>query len=136
MPESRTYATHQHKAILACIEQRRQGCFTAAELAETLRQSGEKVGLATIYRQLEKLEKTGVVQRIDTDEGACWQCCEQADHDCFLLKCERCGRITHVDCAQLGPLYRHVRQEHHFAVNPRRTMLYGLCGDCREERHA
>ena len=53
--------------------------------------------------------------------------------DCFLLKCERCGRILHLDCAQLSPLYRHIREEHHFIINPRKTLLYGLCETCAKE---
>ncbi len=135
MPEPKTYLTHQHKAILTFVSHQK-GCFTAAELAEALRQQGEKVGLTTVYRQLEKLEKAGTVQRIVTEEGACWQCCRQEDHDCFLLKCEHCGRISHVDCRQLTPLYQHLSDNHHFAINPRRTMLYGVCGSCREAAHA
>lgn len=135
MPEPKTYHTHQQQAVLALVAQQR-GCFTAAALLEALHARGERVGLTTVYRQLEKLEKAGALQRIVTEEGACWQCCDQSDHDCFLLKCERCGRITHVDCMQLGPLYEHLAASHHFAINPRRTMLYGLCGSCGEGRHA
>ena len=101
-----------------------------ARIRALLRRSGSPVGLATIYRQLEKLEKSGMLQRIVTEEGAYWQCCEQDDHDCFLLKCEQCGRISHVDCLQLAPLYDHLSSSHHFAINPRRTMLYGVCGSC------
>ena len=135
MAAPRTYLTQQHKAILNFVSQQ-QNCFTAAELSEALRAAGEKVGLATIYRQLEKLEKSGMLQRIVTEDGACWQCCEQDNHDCFLLKCEQCGRISHVDCLQLSPLYEHLSNSHHFAINPRRTMLYGVCGNCGEVSHA
>lgn len=134
MALTRSYSTHQQKAILECIR-RQNGCFTAAELEEALRESGEKVGVATLYRHLEKLETQGMVHRITTDEGACWQCCDAEDHDCFLLKCEHCGRIRHVDCEQLSPLYRHLEEEHHFSINPHKTMLYGLCESCREAHH-
>ena len=135
MATSKTYHTQQHKAILAFVSEQ-SSCFTAAELSDALRAAGEKVGLATIYRQLEKLEKSGMLQRIATEEGACWQRCDQDDHDCFLLKCEQCGRISHVDCLQLAPLYDHLSSSHHFAINPRRTMLYGVCGSCGEASHA
>ena len=133
MAEPKNYSTHQQKAILECVAARREGFVTVAELQGQLRQRGEKVGVATVYRQLEKLEKLGAVHRIVTDEGACWQCCPQADHDCFLLKCERCGRIQHVDCQRLRPLYEHLETEHGFAINPHKTMFYGLCAACREE---
>lgn len=126
------YSTKQQQAVLACLEARRDGHVTALELAEELRRRGLAVGLATVYRQLEKLEVQGRVHKISTEEGARYQFCDHPGGDCFLLKCEKCGRIQHLDCEQLAPLYRHLEQAHHFTINPRKTMLYGLCAPCRE----
>ncbi len=102
------YSTKQHQAVLRCLEARGETACTAAELAEDLRREGCPVGLATIYRQLEKLEAAGAVHKVNTEEGALYQYCgrqSQGHRDCFLLKCERCGRIRHVDCTQpAGPV--------------------------------
>ena len=128
-----TYMTRQQKAVLECIETCEGGYTSAAALTEQLHRQGQAVGLTTVYRQLEKLAAQGLVHKIVTDEGTCYQYCNCARHqDCFLLKCEKCGKITHVDCEQLSPLYRHLEAEHHFSVDPRRTMLYGVCSACRE----
>ena len=51
-----TYMTRQQQAILACI-QSCDGGIGAAELTETLHRQGETVGLTTVYRHLERLEK-------------------------------------------------------------------------------
>ena len=128
-----TYMTKQQQAVLDCI-QRCGGGIGAVELAELLHRQGEAVGLTTVYRQLERLEKAGKVHKIVTDSGAKYQfcSCHDAGKDCFLLKCERCGAVCHVDCSHLAPLYRHLEEEHGFAINPRRTLFYGLCRTCRE----
>lgn len=127
------YMTRQQQAVLQCMEHSPGGCATAAELAERLHGQGQAVGLTTVYRQLERLAREGLVHKIVTDEGACWQYCDsQAHRDCFLLKCEGCGCIRHVDCSHLGELYGHLLAEHHFQINPRRTLFYGLCEKCRE----
>lgn len=98
-----------------------------------LRQEGQTVGLSTVYRQLEKLVAQGKVHKLLTEEGACYQYCDKTVHrDCFLLQCEGCGAIFHMDCSHLGELYGHLLESHGFAINPRRTMFYGLCGKCRE----
>ena len=102
-----SYMTKQQTAVLQCIASCPGGRATAIELAQRLRQDGQPVGLSTVYRQLEKL-------------------------DCFLLQCEGCGAIFHMDCSHLGELYEHLLQGHGFAINPRRTMFYGLCEKCRE----
>jgi Fur family ferric uptake transcriptional regulator len=92
------------------------------------------VGLATIYRQLEKLEEAGRIHRVPTEEGALYQYCPHpADGGCFLLRCEDCGRIVHLDCSHLEELYRHLESEHHFRIDPRRTVLTGLCQTCAQK---
>lgn len=122
------YHTRQ-QAVLCCLEQRREESLSAAELAEELRRLGCAVGLATIYRQLEKLAAVGQIHRIDTSEGTFYQLCGHAGgshRDCFLLKCSRCGRIRHLDCSHLKALYNHLERVHHFRIDPRGTLFTGL----------
>ena len=130
-----TYMTRQQKAVLDSIAQQKNGCATAAELTELLHAQGQSVGMTTVYRQLERLAQQGQVHKIVTDEGTHYQYC-QAHGDCFLLKCEKCGIIRHMDCSHLGELYSHILQEHHFTINPRRTLFYGLCDTCAQEEQA
>ena len=52
-----SYSTKQQQAVLQCLEQCSEEPISAAALAEQLRLSGNPVGLATVYRQLEKLEQ-------------------------------------------------------------------------------
>ena len=132
-----TYMTRQQKAVLACMESVRGGTG-AAELTELLHARGESIGLTTVYRQLEKLQEQGLVHKIVTDEGARYQFCHchQQGRECFLIKCEQCGSVEHVDCEHLGELYGHLAQEHHFRINPRRTLFYGLCEGCAREADA
>lgn len=126
------YSTKQQQAVLNCLSVHGRECVSVGELAEELRRGGCPVGIATIYRQLEKLEQTGHIHKINTEEGAFYQYCdrEEGSRDCFLLKCEDCGRILHLDCSHLAPLYDHLEQEHHFTINPHKTMFTGLCDVC------
>ena len=55
------YQTKQQQAVLRCLLERAEECLSAADLAEDLRQSGLTVGLATVYRQLDKLTQQGLV---------------------------------------------------------------------------
>ena len=129
------YTTKQQQAVLRCLELRREESLSAADLAEDLRQMGCPVGLATIYRQLEKLEAAGRVHKVHTEEGAFFQFCPhpEADHGCFLLRCEACGRMVHLDCGHLEDLCRHLEAQHHFRIDPRQTVLTGRCQSCVEK---
>jgi len=130
------YTTKQQQAVMACLEARHRELISVNELAEELRTAGDPVGLATIYRQLEKLEKSGHIHKVNTEEGAFYQYCDhgEGDRDCFLLKCTGCGRILHLDCSHLKPLYEHLEREHHFLIDPRFTMFSGLCDVCAAQR--
>lgn len=130
------YSTKQQQAVLDCLSRRREEPVSAIELAEALRQSGHPVGLATIYRQLEKLEQTGLVHKVNTGEGALYQYCDHAGEgrECLLLQCRGCGRILHLDCTHLKPLYDHLAERHHFHIDPRTTVFTGLCDVCTKQR--
>lgn len=129
------YSTKQQQAVLRCLESRESEALSAQELAEELRREGFSVGLATIYRQLERLEEAGVVHKVNTESGAFYLYCSHGEgrRDCFLLKCQRCGRIRHLDCDHLKDLYEHLETAHHFRIDPRRTLFTGLCEKCARE---
>lgn len=134
-----TYNTKQRQAVLRCLELRPEEALTAGEIAELLRQAQCPVGLATVYRQLEQLEQAGHIHRIDTGEGAFYQFCIQGEssrRQCCLLRCQACGRIVHLDCSHLRELCHHLETEHRFRIDPRRTVLAGVCAACGgEERY-
>lgn len=136
MNHSKTYHTKQQKVILQLMQQMEHGYITVSQIAEYLKKQGESVGLTTIYRHLERFQKEGIVRKIvlDGNSGACYQYIVTEDEEnCFLLKCEDCGDIMNMDCGHMKELYSHVLEEHHFNVNPHRTMFYGVCGKCLEK---
>ena len=128
------YTTKQQQAILRCLEQHPEA-MSAADVAEALRAVGSPVGLATVYRQLDKLEQAGRIHRINTEEGAVYRyCSHQGDCGCFLLKCLGCGRVLHMDCSRLHSLYRHFEEQHHFLIDPKATVFSGWCDGCAAGR--
>ena len=54
------YQTKQQQAVLRCLQLRAEECLSAADLSEELRHGGLTVGLATVYRQLDKLTQLNV----------------------------------------------------------------------------
>lgn len=128
------YTTKQSQAVLQALERWGDRPADARSLAKALREEGCPVGLATIYRQLDRLAETGLVHKIAADAGSLYQYCprQAAGEVCFLLRCQSCGRMEHLNCPQLQALYRHIAAEHGFRVDPRRTIFTGLCGACAE----
>ncbi len=128
------YNTRQKEAVLGCLKAHSEGHIHAAEIAEQLAAAGEKVGLTTIYRNLDKLVEEGVVKKfISEGSSACYQYVGDG-HSCaehFHLKCGCCGKLIHLKCRTFDRLSAHILEEHGFLSDPGRSTLYGTCGECR-----
>ena len=92
------YETRQGRLLQEYLEGLGGRHVSVQEIAENL---PEKVGISTIYRQLEKLEARGLVRKyINDGEPACYQYTEDGTPGChghLHLKCGECGRLIHVD---------------------------------------
>lgn len=135
------YRTRQKEELLAYLVEREGVHVTAAEIHDDFRMRGVGMGMATIYRHLEKLVEEGVVRKytIGATGGACFEYVgdrPEEEADCFHCKCEVCGRLIHLRCEELVGIQRHIGAAHGFALDPMRTVFYGVCRDCRVRIHA
>ena len=49
----------------------------------------------------------------------------------YHLKCNTCGKLIHLDCEIMATFTTHMENEHGFAIDLERTLLYGICVDCK-----
>lgn len=128
------YKTKQRDEIVEFFNSHRGKCYTAKELIK----SGEvSSGEATVYRTLSKLANQGVLKRFTNGEAACYQLNE--NEECskhFHLKCEKCGKIIHMDCDFMADMSRHIEESHSFFVDIGKTVIYGVCRECKERKNA
>lgn len=124
------YHTRQQEELL-CFLRMHPGHFTAGELCTQL---GNTMGTTTVYRQLDKLVQAGLVTKyiIDSHSPACFEYAEHQD-SCCHCKCQQCGRLIHMHCHELPVLEQHILAHHGFAIDPARTVFYGLCQECARE---
>jgi Fur family ferric uptake transcriptional regulator len=137
MSATQSYATRQREALGAYLRERAGQHVSAEDIIAHFAASAEPIGRATVYRYLRKLEQDGVVQRYVTDgrEASCFQYIDESaePEEHFHLKCERCGTLQHIQCHTLSDLGQHIKGEHGFEMNPFKTVLYGVCHDCRDD---
>lgn len=130
------YKTKQQELLLSCFKAMQGRHFTAEDVSAYFQKKNISIGIATIYRQIEKFVAMGVVQKyfLGEQNAACFQymgeeCHKEVSH--FHLKCEKCGTLIHLECHDLEQLSSHLMAEHGFALDPFRTVFYGLCENCR-----
>ena len=136
--KSGSYNTKQSCEILNFLKDNAGSHFTSQEISDHFRSQGINIGQATIYRRLDRLTTDGLVNKyiIDEKSPACYEyigtehCCSH--EKCYHMKCEKCGKLIHLNCEEIDGLFEHVSEEHGFILDPRRTVFYGICGDCNK----
>ena len=125
-PEARL--TPQRRAVLAAIEEV-GGSFTVAEVYERARRYEPRLGLATAYRTLELLRRTGSVRSLPGTAEPSYLLCHPGHH--HHLVCLACGGIEDTDlCA--APDARELRRLHGFEPQAHELEIYGTCRNCSE----
>ncbi len=130
------YRTKQREILLAFFESVPGTHVTAGDVCGHFRSLGAAIGQSTVYRHLESLVDEGVLKKytVDGNSPACFEYVEPDSHEdaeiCFHCKCVKCGKLIHLQCGELEELRPHLLSEHHFRLDPVRTVLYGLCDRC------
>lgn len=112
-------------AVLADVEEFR----SAQELHAQLRDAGEKVGLATVYRTLQAMAADGAIDMLRTDEGeAVYRACSTGHH--HHLVCRGCGRTVEVEGPVVERWTHKISEEHGFTDISHTLEIFGTCADC------
>lgn len=97
-----------------------------------LRERGEHVGTATVYRTLDVLVQSGLVRAHDFGEGfKRYEPMPAQTHHEHLI-CLRCGRVVEFQNERLERMLHFVADDTGFQLQRHRVELYGLCRDCRQ----
>lgn len=128
MTTPRRRPTRQQSAVIERLGQSED--FTSAqELHARMREAGDKVGLATVYRTLTSLAAAGEVDMIRTDDGeAVYRMCSTGHH--HHLVCRDCGRTVEIEGPQVERWAERVASEHGFTQVSHTLEVFGTCGGC------
>jgi Fur family ferric uptake transcriptional regulator len=121
-------ATPARRLLLQALVGSREH-LSAEELATEVRAHAPDVHLSTVYRNLEELERLGVVDSTRLGDGPATYHLSSAPHG--HLVCEKCGSMTEVPDEMFADLVRSVRAAYGFAVNPHRLAVIGHCASCQ-----
>lgn len=110
---------------------RAAGELTAEELAEEIHRETPTVHRATVYRNLEELERLGVLVHSHLGHGpATYQPAGSAHAH---LACEHCGFAVDLPAILLDSFVAEIEEQYGFVVLPHHFALSGLCPACLAE---
>jgi Fur family ferric uptake transcriptional regulator len=107
--------------------------LSAEQVRRRLTEQGERVGLATIYRTLELLERSGLARGHDFGQG--FRRYEpmpaQAHHEHLI--CVRCNRVVEFANERLERMLPIIADEYGFQPERHRVEIYGVCRECQRK---
>ncbi|WP_335341409.1 transcriptional repressor [Bifidobacterium oedipodis] len=113
-----------HAALAACDE-----FISAQELHRKLEDGGVKVGLATVYRQLNALADTGEADTVRLDGQQLFRLCGDDGHHHHLV-CKNCGKTVEIESPSESWL-KGIADKYDFTIENHTLEVFGLCADCR-----
>jgi len=115
--------TPARRAVIEAVE-RRKGRFTVVEIFDGARRSHPALGLATTYRTIELLRRSGAVHPLG--EATYVRCRPEHHHH---LVCTKCGGVEETDlCA--APSDAELERRHGFHAASHELDIYGVCARC------
>ena len=128
---SRLRPTRQRTAVAQALEAS-DGFCSAQQLHARMRQGGEHVGLATVYRTLQALADCGEVDALHSDEGeTVYRACSTGHH--HHLVCRSCGKAVEVSGPPAFERWAaQVAREHGFSEVTHTLEVFGLCAECAQ----
>ena len=124
--------TKQRQAVIEELARVNDRFRSAQQIFEDLQKSGERVGLATVYRNLQSLADANYVSVMRSEEGeSLYQSCLTKGHHHHLV-CRSCGVTEEINADQVEAWVNHVAQTHSFTQIEHNVELFGLCPTCTE----
>lgn len=123
------YKTEQRKVITEYIIECQNKFVSAEDILEHMKKNKQDVGLTTIYRFLNRLEKNNNVRVETKNHTKYYQYVPQENSNHLFLKCKNCGKSLDLKCKEFEKINNHIKKEHKFKLDYN-TIIYGICDTC------
>lgn len=124
-----SYKTEQRKVIIDFLIKNKDEFVNAEDILKYMIENKQDVGLTTIYRFLNLLEKNNNVRVDIKNHTKYYQYVPQENNNYLFLKCKSCGKSLNLDCKEFENINSHIKNEHKFNLDYN-TIIYGTCNKC------
>lgn len=109
--------------VLEILETNDQRHLSAEAIYRALLDSGEELGLATVYRVLTQFERAGLVSRHNFEGGtAVFELADRTHHDHMV--CLDTGKVIEFCDERIEELQREIASRHGYAIEEHSLVLY------------
>jgi Fur family ferric uptake transcriptional regulator len=108
---------------------------SAEEIAQSANLAGLALDLASVYRNLETLERAGIVRHVHLGHGPGLYALAGGREREYLV-CDRCGRVEAVEPARLERTRQAIRADFGYEASFTHFPIVGICAACATSERA
>jgi Fur family transcriptional regulator, ferric uptake regulator len=109
-----------------------EGFVSAQALHARIRETGSRIGLATVYRALADLAIEGDADALQQDGESLYRACTPGSHHHHLI-CRNCGLTVEIEADEVETWAQQLATQHGFTAANHIVDVFGLCADCSAE---
>jgi len=122
--------TKQRRTVLKIFLESKDH-VSVEELYNTVLKTEPKIGLATVYRTLALLTKSGLALEMDFGDGQKrYESSYRSLHHDHMV-CTECGKILEFNHPLIEKYQEEVAKQKNFKITSHKLDLFGLCKDCK-----
>jgi Fur family ferric uptake transcriptional regulator len=126
-------ATERRRAVFNAF-QSFDGHVSAEELFEAVRDSGIKIGIASVWRTLRLIQKAGLAEEHYFGKSGIRYEKRKASDSHGHIVCNDCGRVEEFDLTRFLPLIDDITKSKGFNYDGFEISLTGTCRSCRHKK--
>ncbi len=115
--------THPRKRILRVLEEMGAKHMTADDIYRSLVESGEDIGLATVYRVLNQFETAGLVRKHNFEGGQAYYELDEGSHHDHMVDIES-GEVIEFVSDEIEYLQEKIAAQHGYEIEDHNLVLY------------
>ena len=105
---------------------------TASELYDMVRKRLPRIGLGTVYRNLELMAENGMILKLEV--GGTQKRFDATTDNHYHIRCTNCGKVNDIDTPVLNDLVREAAASSAYKVLSHHVEFSGVCPECRQVR--
>jgi Fur family ferric uptake transcriptional regulator len=133
------YKTKCKETIMEILEDNKNITLSADDILLIFKKRCVKVNITTIYRNLDKLEKEGTLNKFPASDShkALYQIIRHDlnNEEHLHMQCYDCGKVIHLDCDYMLNFIQHLKDHHQFDLTCDKSILFGLCDECKRKNN-
>jgi Fur family ferric uptake transcriptional regulator len=104
---------------------------TASELYDMVRKRLPRIGLGTVYRNLELMAENGMILKLEV--GGTQKRFDATTDTHYHIRCSNCGKVDDIDTPVLEELVKEAAASSSYQVLGHHVEFSGICPSCQKD---